>query len=163
MDTKTAWWRFRAKDRASGPGEWEYVKASDEAWAREQAEAAHRDYVDSDGFRGLDVEPVDIPPLEWLVAEVERLTKRREGLDAELELVQAEVRRFEMGVVKAAAALLVAALHKFPWFISAGAGYHNGVPTVFVYVDSDSNREEVNARTVCGCPVFIVPTRHPAP
>jgi hypothetical protein len=164
MDTKkTTWWRFRVKDRASGPSEWDYCRAGDEEWAREKAEHAHRYHMDSKGFRGFDIERIPAPPMEWLLAEAERLKKHREGLDAEMELVASEVRRLKMGVVRSAAALLAASLHTFPWFISAGAGYHNGDTTVFVYVDSDCDREEVNARTACGCPVFIVPTRHPAP
>jgi len=69
--------RYRHNDRAS-ESEWEYMevhygKLSPKEQIREvRQELLPVDRLLSDGYRGTDVEIIDLPPKEWLESQIER-------------------------------------------------------------------------------------------
>jgi hypothetical protein len=80
--TARIFYRFR-HCFANGPGEWEYrdTSVAYESWAelvRETREELEKEYEWSDLYRGVEIEQIDRPPVEWLRNEAEQSKKQAE-------------------------------------------------------------------------------------
>jgi hypothetical protein len=89
------WWRYRGR-YAEGPGKWDYVKAENETWAHETAMDEHADVVGMDGWRGVAVEQVEAPPIEWLRERIKTLEARRRGIVAEIKAMKLDAQYARM-------------------------------------------------------------------
>lgn len=160
--SKPTWWRFRARDRASGWGSWDYALADSVEWATAYAEQAHSDDMQSDGWRGLGVEPVDIPPVEWLNEKATRLEARREDLCRELAMTQETLKAHPAypKTINEAAILVAADLRERHWYTASGVGIRNGRETIFTYATSAPYHLALEAY---GYPVHTVVTEAPVP
>lgn len=76
---------YRYQHRFSnGPGEWEYGDTtvnygSWEVFVSEKTEELHREYDWSEHYRGVTIESVDLPPLEWLKEQANDSKRAAEG------------------------------------------------------------------------------------